>query len=431
MIHRLRSAGSSLSVIAGCIFNAVVVFFLVKLHDSCIVHQPCLHGGMRKIDGGMPNLVDSYGLRQSVGIERLLNGETNVSDLLQYLSELDPSPWEEVVKFVPVRIDREFSLFNKFGEGKSGRGDVLLTGAAAELAAIEVKLNHNVSDEQRQKYESWAGPVQAKLFLASLDPENELPSTGWIAIRIDELFMRWETSVVPLARDLAVDIARVFRRRRLEIEGLFLPIGTASAKSFAEIRNVDVMRIVTRSMRQRFRGLGIKSHAAVTLGGGNAIIQTMREVPCTELFFIAESRFDNNRAVLRFGVEGPNDPEGGIAVWNAAKSMGDGIGADRLVTYAEKHGLTSIVDGFVSKGSGRPKSKGDWEAALLRWDGVTPFSDHFRGLNPGFQRDGAYRLQAIGTLNLEHTNAASLVEMLRFTLDYLDEVWADCKPASE
>lgn len=213
---------------------------------------------MRIIDGEVPNFVDHSGLRQSAGIEGLLSGQTSVADLFQYLSEFDPSPWEDLVKVIPVWVDREFSLLNKSGEGKSGRGDVLLTGATGEFGAIEVKLNHNVSDEQRRKYESWAAPFRQSYFLASLDPGNPLLSTGWIptgpmiSSRVGE--RPWS-----LARDLAEDIARTFRRRRLEIESLFLPLGTSSAKSFAEIRNVEVMRIVTRSLRQPFIDLGVKS----------------------------------------------------------------------------------------------------------------------------------------------------------------------------
>lgn len=91
--------------------------------------------------------------------------------------------------------------------------------------------------------------------------------------------------------------------------------------------------------------------------------------------------------------------------------------------FAVESEKSEIIDGLSFKRSGRPKAKGDWAAALSSWDEDKPYKEHFKGLNPGFQRDKTYRLEAKGALNLERTNAAAVMEMLTFALKYLHVAW--------
>lgn len=373
---------------------------------------------MRNIEVVHPNTKHVHSLSKSSGIERLLNTETNVSDFLQYLTTLDATPWGDLVGFVPIEVRREFSLrSNEY----DGRGDLLLTGSCAESAAVEVKLGHQISHDQQAKYESWATTQHASLLLASLDPENELPATGWQPLWLDELFDRWGTSEVMLARELAQEIASFFRQKRRVVDGLFLAHDEPDMKSFADISTVDEMRIVTRSIRQRLEELGLHAGAGVTTKGGNALIQAWSPIAGTSLWFISEARFSRNRAVLRFGIDGPAS---GLEVWNAAKSIDAALRVDSLLSFAAESSHSALLECVANNGPGRPSSKGDWEAALITWDGQKDFAEHFSGLNPGFQRDKAYRLQALGVMNLERTNAALLVEMLSFTLKYLEFAWA-------
>lgn len=50
------------------------------------------------------------------GLSRLLARETNISDLIQFLSDRDPSPWAEVVGFVPDEIKREGSKTENYAD---------------------------------------------------------------------------------------------------------------------------------------------------------------------------------------------------------------------------------------------------------------------------------------------------------------------------
>jgi len=70
---------------------------------------------------------------------RLLAQETNVSDLIQFLSDRDPSPWAELVGFVPDNVAREAQNAN--------HADLLLT-ANSQAAVVEVKLGHLMSTKQ-------------------------------------------------------------------------------------------------------------------------------------------------------------------------------------------------------------------------------------------------------------------------------------------
>lgn len=79
------------------------------------------------------------------GLGRLLAQETSVSDLIQFLSDRDASPWAELVGFVPDEVSREVREANN--------ADLLLT-SGSRSAVVEVKLGHLMSDQQQEKYEA-------------------------------------------------------------------------------------------------------------------------------------------------------------------------------------------------------------------------------------------------------------------------------------
>lgn len=79
------------------------------------------------------------------GLERLLARETNISDLIQLLTDRDPSPWADLVGFVPDDIAREALK-------SDNNADLRLT-ADARSAVVEVKLGHLMSAEQQAAYE--------------------------------------------------------------------------------------------------------------------------------------------------------------------------------------------------------------------------------------------------------------------------------------
>jgi|GEM_PF-2534923 len=367
--------------------------------------------------------IPARGLQRSRGLARILNRETAVSDMLQFLTELDPKPWAKTpLDFVPVSIERETRIS---AESAQGSADLVLQSASGQTAAIEVKLNHSLSDEQVCLYDSWSLQADAKIFLASLDPHSELPRQGWVPLYLDELFDHWGKSDVVLARELSIQIQEILQHRRNIVDSLFMDVASLEeAKCFADIGNVDVMKMVVRRLRQELSADFDSVSATVTLGGGNSIIQTWNRVPSTNLFFIVEARFASNRAVLRFGLEGGLDTDSGLEVWRAAQSIESDLRADRLAEFAANSGMAVFEDAFIAKGPGRPKHKGSWEDALFKWQTGGSFSEHFGGLNPGFWRDRAYRLQALGEIKLTNANGLTLSNMIRGTHQYLQNIWA-------
>lgn len=98
------------------------------------------------------------------GLNRLLARETNISDIVQYLSGRDPTPWVKVVGFIPELVTRE--------AGKKNNNADLLLSDGSTTAVVELKLGHEMSDEQKQNYESLPG--DPALFF------QRFPLTPWI-----------------------------------------------------------------------------------------------------------------------------------------------------------------------------------------------------------------------------------------------------------
>jgi hypothetical protein len=98
---------------------------------------------------------------RSRGFGRLLAQETNVSDLIQFLSDRDASPWAALVGFVPDNVSREVQ--------KANNADLLLS-SGSRVAVIEVKLGHVMSEEQQKKYEALS--IRPDLYLAALASDN-------------------------------------------------------------------------------------------------------------------------------------------------------------------------------------------------------------------------------------------------------------------
>src|SRR5699024_10247497 len=81
------------------------------------------------------------------GLGRILASETNVSDLLAYFTEEDPSPWTELLDVAPASVVRE-------GRARTmKRADLQLLDADGEtIGAVEVKLGHHLDQEQSDWY---------------------------------------------------------------------------------------------------------------------------------------------------------------------------------------------------------------------------------------------------------------------------------------
>ena len=123
---------------------------------------------------------------RSRGIGRLLAHETNISDIIQLLSDRDCTPWNRLVGFVPTDLQREVKNANN--------ADLLLT-SPERTAIIEVKLGHLMDRAQQKKYEDLAS--SPTLFLAALRSDEvrlELDSDMWTFLSLSDIISSWEAS---------------------------------------------------------------------------------------------------------------------------------------------------------------------------------------------------------------------------------------------
>ncbi len=107
-----------------------------------------------------------------------------MSDLIQFLSDRDASPWAELVGFVPDEVSREVR--------KANNADLLLT-SGSRSAVVEVKLGHLMSDQQQEKYEALTS--RPDLYLAALasDKLRLRSSAGrWSFLSLSDLVLSLE-----------------------------------------------------------------------------------------------------------------------------------------------------------------------------------------------------------------------------------------------
>lgn len=197
-------------------------------------------------------------------LERLLAQETNVSDLLQLLSDRDPSPWERFVGFLPDDVVREASAANN--------ADLLLT-SGSEAAVVEVKLGHLMSNSQQEKYEALGEGTE--LYLAALEADEArigLDSERWAFLRLGDLFAAWTSSEDALARSLASDAASVLQDWDTVISGT---LSASKGQAGTPVEVVDqkfLARVLSRRIATDLRERGRMAYAGVTSGGGVPLV---------------------------------------------------------------------------------------------------------------------------------------------------------------
>lgn len=359
------------------------------------------------------------------GFHRLMAQEENVSDLLQHLTDLDPTPWEELAPGT-THADRESGL------GGRKRADLMLRGADGEATGgAEVKLGHVFDESQATAYEK-ALDTGEPLLLLGLDVDAEsAQATGerWRFVRLSALVAKWVESDDPEASAVASAMLRVLTDRDSAISGTLATNGDGTPLS--SIRESFSARAITRAIRSRLDAHdGLRTHADVTLGGGNATLMVFRQTPEERegREFLAEIRWSIPRQVmdLRFGLDyPPGSREERQAVWDAAERMNTVIAADKLIAHLgktdpERAGLVT------ANGTGRPRPKGNWldivAKGFVTGDG--------KNYNPGFFRDKDTRLEAKSRIDLSRASGADLEPLLLACLDYLAAHWVPADGAS-
>ncbi|WP_460744683.1 hypothetical protein [Mariniluteicoccus endophyticus] len=358
------------------------------------------------------------------GMGRLLAQETNISDVIQFLSDRDPSPWADLVGFVPDTVSREAREAN--------HADLLLS-SDVRSAVIEVKLGHDMGAEQQQKYEALASEPDLYLAALSFDAGRIDADAGrWSFLTLSDLVAAWQDVSDESARALAREATAVLRSWDHAIASVFADRDADESQPLASLDQKFLARVVTRRMASDIAGRGRLSWAGVTSGGGLPIVQAWTPVrgETSDRAFIAEIRWWESKpgGELRFGIdfrprpEGVEDEEVRRAAYDLAMSM------DADIDYASlKAAITTSRPDLASllrrDRPSRPKTKGDWEPVITHGFANAPLQDGRKNnrqrTSPGFYGDGALRFQAIAETDFNVATASDLVDLIEVTLTYL------------
>lgn len=361
---------------------------------------------------------------RSRGMGRLLAQETNISDLIQLLSDRDPSPWAEFVGFIPDEVAREAMSDN--------HADLLLT-SNSHTAVVEVKLGHKMSTAQQEKYESL--PSRPDLYLAALSSDKvrlEGGSARWSFLPLYDLIGRWERVDDQLARLVAAEAATVLRTWDQVISGVFENRSAESWMPLSTLTQKFLGRVVTRRIEHHLKERGRLASAGVTSGGGLPIVQGWTPVrgEGSDRTFMAEVRWWETKpgGELRFGVDFDprpgehEDEEVRRAAYDLARSMDIDIEFASLRNHlaTERPDLAALLK--RDKPS-RPPAKGDWEAVIVHGFEGAPLTDstknNRRRTTPNFFGDGTLRFQAIAEIDFEQASARDVTDLIDCTLEYL------------
>jgi hypothetical protein len=358
------------------------------------------------------------------GLERLLAQEVNVSDLIQFLSDRDPSPWAELVGFVPDAVTREALADN--------RADLLLT-SESKAAVVEVKLGHLMTVEQQEKYEALSSRPDLYMAALAADEVRLASDSGrWRFLSLSDLVSCWEKVGDELARLLASEAAGVLRGWDRMISGVFDTRSAQGWTSLSALTQKFLVRVVTRRIAQDLHVRGRLVWAGVTSGGGLPLVQGWTPVrgEGPDRAFMAEIRWWDRKpgGELRFGVDfNPRpgqleDEEVRRAAYQLARSM------DTDIHYASLKGQIAqerpdLAEFLRREKPSRPNAKGDWERVILHGFKGSLLPDgranNRQRTSPDFYGDGALRFQAIADVDFERASARDVTDLIDLTLTYL------------
>lgn len=340
-----------------------------------------------------------------------------MSDLIQLLSDRDPSPWAELVGFVPDVVAREALSAN--------HADLLLT-SASETAVVEVKLGHLMADEQQQKYETLESRPDLYLAALSADEARLATESGqWRFLSLSDLVGCWEKASDVMARLLAGEAAAVLRDWDRMISGVLATRTAEGAAPLTTLTHKFLARVVTRRIAHDLRVRGRLATAGVTNGGGLPLVQGWTPLmgEGNDRTFIAEIRWWETRSggELRFGVDfgprsdQPEDEEVRRAAYGLARSMHTDIDYPSFKSHITKE-RPDLAELLRREKPSRPEPKGDWEHVIVHgFEG----KNNRRRTSPDFYGDGALRFQAMVGIDFERASAPDLTDLIDLTLKYL------------
>lgn len=360
------------------------------------------------------------------GLGRLLAQETNISDLLQFLSDRDSNPWADLVGFVPQTVEREVL--------KSNSADLLLVAEDGRRVPVEVKLGHVLSAKQKADYERLSDTSELYLAALSMDRqrlEADLTSR-WSFLNLVQVFDAWTNVDDRDAQVLARQIVEVLGEWEAQISAVFESPQQDGSLPLNAITQKFLARVVSRRIAIDLRKRGRMTYAGVTSGGGLPLVQAWTPIrdEGDDRCFIAEVRWweDKPGGELRFGVD--FDPRPGEAeneevrraAYDLASSMDNQINLEALRNHlnASNPHIAGLLD---RKKDARPAAKGDWEQIIRHGFAGAHLSNGRKNTRqvtrPEFWGDGALRFQAIADVDFGTARGQDIVELLDTTLGYL------------
>lgn len=372
---------------------------------------------------------------QGRGFGRLLAQETNISDLLQFLSDRDSTPWRDLVGFVPASVERESRAAN--------HADLLLVAEDGHRAAVEVKLGHVMDEKQQQGYEAIGAGTDLYLVALTMDSQRlKVGSTDrpsrWKFRSLTQVFGAWTDVDDEVARVLARQATLVLSEWDAKLSAVFVPMDQDGSSPLDVLRHKFLARVVTRRIAIDLRDRGRSHYAGVTKGGGLPLVQAWTRIRngSDDRRFMAEIRWWETKpgGELRFGVDfrpRPGETEN-EELRRASFDLADSM--DQYIDFGALQGRLEITHPRLSRllhreKNSRPAAKGDWDEIIRMGFAGTPKVKDKKNTRkvtrPAFHGDGTLRFQAIADVDFTAASGHDIADLLDATLTYL----TDTEPA--
>lgn len=238
------------------------------------------------------------------GFERVMASEIHVSDLLQEITDRDPTPWNELINLVPIDCFREHP-FTRLKKANSVPGsiDLLLVSSDDTEVLIEVKLSHHFSDDQRERYESSGGDVLCLLGMeADRDWVARFPR--WTFMSLESVFKAWIDSHDEKAATLAQMAATTLEEWNYGVNSVFRD--NKRGETLDQINRRFLATLVARRLFLEIMELGWFARHSKSVGSGMPIVQGFAPLnDDLNRCLIAEARWLTSYETIniRFGVD--------------------------------------------------------------------------------------------------------------------------------
>lgn len=169
-------------------------------------------------------------LSGSLNLGRLLKHEENLSNLIAFMVDVDPSPFAMFLGLpsgVGLKVSREQKL-----PGKLGRLDLLAKQDGMPIAVLELKTMAGIHGDQLKNYETWAdnqagqGVDPPALYLVELNQFSYHDADRWIRSTISQLLDAWVSDSDSPVQWLAAQMNFVIDGWVAELSG---PLGRATS----------------------------------------------------------------------------------------------------------------------------------------------------------------------------------------------------------